>query len=290
MVETKKPIDRQRVFWFSDTLAAAQTIWGKQGAAAVPCFSVEGMRRLVGCITTTAAPAAGFPRLRFSADGTNYDISLPLTRDTSQANYCYPFDVDIYLPFCAIELTNGAGGATVRAHAMVFEEGSGETQVGPTPPSPSTSLPATYRSTFSVAAAGAGQFLVLENPAGSGKVLRFVEQLLSKPTVTIGWSTVKQSTSTTGGTSAAVAAVPLDSADAAAVGTVLQYTAVPTPGAAIGTVWRLPSVTAADTFVDTPGDPLNQKPIVLRPGESVALVTTAAATIVGLIEWTESDS
>jgi len=292
MADTRKPLDKERVFYFADTLAAGQAMYAKQGATTDGVISCAGQRRIKGNVSTSQTPASGFPRLRFSMDGVNFDLIVPLTKDSSQSGNQYPFDVECFLPYATLELTNGAGGvATVRAYAELSPEGSGATSTGPSPPTPGSGLPATYRATFSVAAAGAGQFLMLENPAGSGKVLRVTEQLLSKPTATLGWSTVKQSSPTTLGTPVATPGVSLDSADPATpTGVVTAYTTVPTPGTAVGTVWRLPSVTAVDTFIDTPGSDGLQKSIVLRAGESIALVTTAAATIVGLLEWTESDT
>lgn len=49
---------------------------------------------------------------------------------------------------------------------------------------------------------------------------------------------IKRSTANTVGTSSAIPSVPLDASDAAAVSLGLQYTANPTPGAAVGTIDR----------------------------------------------------
>ncbi len=51
------------------------------------------------------------------------------------------------------------------------------------------------------------------------------------------WNVLKRSAANTGGTSAAVTRVPLQSGSAAAQATVLKYTANPTAGASVGNVW-----------------------------------------------------
>jgi hypothetical protein len=111
---------------------------------------------------------------------------------------------------------------------------------------------------------------------------------------------VKRSTANTGGTSAAVTAVPYDSSDAAATGTVLSYTANPT---ALGT--SVGVVRAGRIFVPTSatasdqhgvrwdfGTRDNGKAVVLRGTTQVLAVNLNSVTLTGgslsiNVEWTE---
>jgi hypothetical protein len=114
---------------------------------------------------------------------------------------------------------------------------------------------------------------------------------------------IKRSTADTGGTSAAVTAVPNDSNDAAASATALSYTANPTLGTTVGTVRSTKLLVTGDapgnngqyfwsekvwTFGDN-GD----KEIILRgTAEVLAVNLNATATMAGSslnidIEWTE---
>ncbi len=127
------------------------------------------------------------------------------------------------------------------------------------------------------------------NPAASGRVLRVTLQMLCKPSATIVWTINKQSSVDAGGTSTVPTPVPMDASDAATVGIVKLYTVVPvTPGTVVGKIWDQ-TVTGGDIVEDDPG--INQvltKPVVLRPGQSVAWNSSVAFTFQGTIEFTDS--
>lgn len=77
--------------------------------------------------------------------------------------------------------------------------------------------------------------------AGNASTIVYVEKLwLSATQTTAGvnaWNVAKRSTANSGGTSASVTAVPVQSGNAAAAATLLQYTANPTAGTLIGNLW-----------------------------------------------------
>jgi len=108
---------------------------------------------------------------------------------------------------------------------------------------------------------------------------------------------VKRSTANTGGTSAAMTAVPHDSTNSAATAAPLSYTANPTTGTAVGTVRRarIPvdapaSVVGSVLQVFDFGD--NGQPIVLRGIAEGLAVNLNATTVTGgsfnvTFEWQE---
>ena len=112
---------------------------------------------------------------------------------------------------------------------------------------------------------------------------------------------VKYSTSTSGGTSTVLVAVPLDSAKAVATAVVRAYTAVPTDGALVGTLaswrslWQATAAAAAgipDVHVFNFGDMPETGGVVLNGvAQEVALllpvVAGSAATMAIDVEWTE---
>lgn len=111
----------------------------------------------------------------------------------------------------------------------------------------------------------------------------------------------KLSTASTGGTSTTPAAVPLDSADAAATAVVRAYTVAPTKGSLVGTVaswralWQATVAAAAgvnDWFTFFFGDLPETRAVVLRGvAQELALtfpvVLASAGTLSVDIEWTE---
>ncbi len=110
---------------------------------------------------------------------------------------------------------------------------------------------------------------------------------------------VVRSTLDTGGTSTTPTAIPHASTDSAAAATLAAYTAVPTPGTAVGTL------AASNVFFNTAtagvGDHVNwtfdpqllaQEPTLLSATQSLCIefpnaFTTAGPTIQWRIEWTE---
>lgn len=108
---------------------------------------------------------------------------------------------------------------------------------------------------------------------------------------------VKRSAADTAGTSAAITAVPHDSNNAAASAAPLQYTAAPTPGAAVGQIrgGRLIDSSAATTgqtlFRWTFGSDAGSQAIVLRgvAQEVCANIGAVVATQTAIVtfQWTE---
>lgn len=138
----------------------------------------------------------------------------------------------------------------------------------------------------------------------ASKTLKIYRMSISTLQATAGvnnWFILKRSTANTGGTSAAVTAVPNDSNDAAASGTVLQYTANPTVGSLVGTVWsgRINSPAAGTAGVA--GNLVTQvdfvslfgRPIILRGTGQVLVWNFAGAalpttmTFLAGVSWSE---
>jgi hypothetical protein len=109
-----------------------------------------------------------------------------------------------------------------------------------------TPLPAAAASTFGAFMAASAPFTPGATPqdvftiTGSTKRVMVTAIGLSTVQTTAGmnaWTLVKRSTANTAGTSATIPGVPLDDVYPAATATVRQYTANPTLGTFIGTVW-----------------------------------------------------
>lgn len=136
----RSSFQRERILFYSGAVAGGSTLQTALGLAAAPGFHVHGHRRLRGYLSTTVAPAAGFPRIRFGSDGTNIDEVFVLVQDPAQSNFQYPFDIPVFGDYTTgPELTNGAGAATVRVECWADPEGSGPPILGgvnPTPPKP----------------------------------------------------------------------------------------------------------------------------------------------------------
>ena len=143
---------------------------------------------------------------------------------------------------------------------------------------------AEYMVSFRALAAPGGQ--VFEVLGASGVVGRIVEIFFFKPSVNVRLRALKQSVPSTGGTTTANAAVPMDSADTAGL-TYRTFTAAPTAGTLVGTPVDVSPITPADIVAWTFGD-LSDKPIVIRNGESLALSTDVAATVYGYVKIRES--
>lgn len=109
---------------------------------------------------------------------------------------------------------------------------------------------------------------------------------------------VKRSTANTGGTSAAVTAVPNDSANSAATATVLSYTVNPTTGTLVGNVRGkkvfvpAPATASGASDQDILFGDANGQSLVLRGTAQVLAINFNAATLTGdlciaFVEWTE---
>lgn len=156
----------------------------------------------------------------------------------------------------------------------------------------------TYSASANIAiAASATDIAILP---GSASATVFVTRVIVSGVQTTGSQTnillIKRSAANTGGTSAAMTAIPHDSADSAATAAPLSYTANPTPGAAVGTVRQAyapvntaTAQTSGATVFDF-GD--KGKPITLNgiaQGLAVNLngVTLAGGSIDVTYEWFE---
>lgn len=158
---------------------------------------------------------------------------------------------------------------------------------------------ATYRVAGNPAIDAAGVIVQLQ---GSGTKTVRVTRIVIGGVLTVtsnGNITVNKNTATaTGGTSTAPTIVPLDSASAAATAVALRWTAVPTAGAAVGTLADRRSTWTADTLANsgqasfTFGD-ANGQALTLRGTAEFMTVTTAnftsytGASYNFEVEWTE---
>lgn len=137
-------------------------------------------------------------------------------------------------------------------------------------------------------------------PGSASKTILVTRVIVSGTKTTAGLVDVlliKRSTANSGGTSAAMTAVPYDSTNLAASAAPLSYTANPTPGTAVGTVAR------AHVPIDAPASVVgnvrevfdfgaNGQPIVLRgvaEGLAVNLnsVTQTGGSFAVTFEWQE---
>lgn len=139
---------------------------------------------------------------------------------------------------------------------------------------------------------------------GSGTKTVYITYLEVSATATAGANTDVQlrklSTALTGGTSAAVAAVPNDSNNAAATATVLSWTVNPAGGGTLVGIVRTTklavqapaTVTGAPAYAWKLGGPTQAQPIVLRGTGQVLAVNLNGATLAGnsfniAAEWFE---
>ncbi len=145
---------------------------------------------------------------------------------------------------------------------------------------------ATYRISFNdlVVVAGVGVNIL----GHANAVVRVTRIQISKPSVAQApCRFVKTSAAATGGTQTAPTPILLDSANEAAVAVVNLYTAAPTGGAEVGSVFE-GDIGAADVVDETFGDEQNTQALVLRgAAQTLEIDLSAGATINGLLEWTE---
>jgi hypothetical protein len=90
-----------------------------------PKLNLGGHRRITGmfAVTNGTAAAAGFPRIRQSADGITWSVVRVLAIDPTQLTaVVYPFDELILLPYVALEFTNGVAGTTLNVSAWALPE------------------------------------------------------------------------------------------------------------------------------------------------------------------------
>lgn len=161
--------------------------------------------------------------------------------------------------------------------------------------------------TYSATAAATVVFEIASQAATAsqkGRLLRVNRVLFSAVQTTAGnigdWR-LERRAQATGGTSASMTAVPLDSSQPAAFASVLNYTSNPTPGTLTGILWQpRVHVPAAATAVYPAwvldfdmSQMLNGKAVTLRPGEALSLnfgggaLPTGLASCQASVYWTE---
>lgn len=149
-------------------------------------------------------------------------------------------------------------------------------------------------------------FLTLENPVGSGKLLHLANFRLfpaSTAAALMQIFFIRRSTLNSGGTSTTQAGAKADSADDAASGVLRLYTAAPTPGTAESTL----SISRGNTTVLTGAGGTLQflassaniandltfvKPVIIRPGQCLSANLASQALPAGFvtgfeITWSE---
>jgi hypothetical protein len=211
------------------------------------------------------------------------------------------------------ETYNGTDSITVQivtteAPSSVFQNSplpAGSSLIGQVAPSDGlrTSYSGAMNPTNTPGIANALDQWVLQNPAGSGKILRLTRLManVALATAAIGTvSLVKRSTLNTGGTVVAGGKVAHDSTNpASAVATQGAYSAAPTASGTLAGIVRqerlsIPAVTAAPARIEWTFDRPAQAE-VLRPGEQFSLTVgtlanaaaATAPTVSGDVEWTE---
>lgn len=135
---------------------------------------------------------------------------------------------------------------------------------------------------------------------GSASTTVFVTKVIVSGVQTTGSQAnvllIKRSTANSGGTSAAMTAIPHDSGDSAAIAAPLSYTANPTPGTAVGTVRQayvpVNAATAQTTGITVFDFGDRGKPITLNGvAQGVAVNLNGATLVAGAIsvtfEWFE---
>jgi hypothetical protein len=145
----------------------------------------------------------------------------------------------------------------------------------------------TYRATFDVAAGGVGVAALL--PGSATKMVHVLAVFVAKPSVATDITVKKTSAAATGGTSAGLTEVPLDSRTAVSTCAGLQYTVAPTAGTLVGNLAPAVSIDTTDSWLVTFGDS-GANPVVLHGvAQTVEVHVGAACTVSGYFEWVEAD-
>lgn len=158
------------------------------------------------------------------------------------------------------------------------------------------------------ATATAGIVFEISNPAAAApplqRIVRVHRVLFSATQTTAGnigdWR-LERRAAASGGTSASMTAVAMDSGQTAALAGVRNYTAEPTPGALTGIIWQPRVMVPAPATVLQPATVfdfdtrslLNGRPVTLRAGQALSLNLGGGALPTGLanlqvsVYWTE---
>jgi len=168
-----------------------------------------------------------------------------------------------------------------------------------------TDLP-TYMAASVTYSATAAATIVFElsNPSTSNRLVRvqrFVFSAVQTTAGNIGDWRLEKAAAATGGTSASMTAVPLDSSQVAAKASALNYTANPTGGTLVGILYQprvlVPQASSAvnpATVIDFDTTSLlNGRPVTLRAGEALRLnfgggtIPSGLASCQATVLWTE---
>lgn len=146
----------------------------------------------------------------------------------------------------------------------------------------------TYETCFSVVAAGSGD--ALEIVGSASRVSRILEIYISEPTVQRLFQFLKRSTAATGGTASNPAPTPLDSANAVATLTVNNFTAVPTPGALVGSPIFKKTLQTSQHIDKTWVDGGGQSPTLRAITETICINVDGAVNFDVYLRWTEASA
>jgi hypothetical protein len=133
---------------------------------------------------------------------------------------------------------------------------------------------ATYETAFAVVGAASGD--VVEIIGSASMIVRILEIDIMEPSAQRLFTFVKRSTAASGGASSNATLVPLDSGNAAATAVIKNYSADPTEGTPVGTIFRK-TLGTAQTIIQNWVDGGGQ-PVVLRGIAQTLCINVDGAT------------
>ena len=178
---------------------------------------------------------------------------------------------------------------------------AGTNALGTVNVTPSTA-PGTYAASVNglvLAALATDIFTITGSASKTIRVTQVRFNAIQTTAAQVGVVLLRRSTADTAGTSTVQAAVPYDTANAAATATVTAYTANPTTGTLVGNLFvqrvfvpGMATATDAQGLSETFGD-FGQQPFVLRGVAQQLAINLAGVTVTGgaasiTVEWTES--
>lgn len=202
---------------------------------------------------------ATFARLDRNADG-RATIVLVYTGNAGEApvEYNYPIDATVMptadhmrgLAMARLAVLNNNLSFVTGALPFI---GTVLDTTTPIPPPSNGIVPGTFMAAsapFTPGATPQDVFAITGSATKTITVLRMAITTVQTTAAMNAWALVKRSTANTGGTSALVTAVQVNDIDPAATASVRQYTANPTAGTLIGSVWtgRVPAPAPATAF------------------------------------------
>ena len=94
------------------------------GATLLTKLRVSGYHRIKGNLHVDAPPANGFPRVEQSVDGVTYSLVKVIDQDATQADFQFPFDIQIRQAYVRFRYEQGAGPSTfIFANVIVIPAG-----------------------------------------------------------------------------------------------------------------------------------------------------------------------